>query len=167
MKVTVTGHRPNKLGGYTLPVYERLTRFAMAQIEELKQAPTIVNTGMAQGWDMAVAYACYRMKIPYHAWVPFEGQELLWSDPDQAWYIKLLMKADQTTICCPGSYHSSKMMKRNQMMVDDLGTDGMVLALFNGTGGGTGNCVHYAKHAGHTVKNVWGEWVKAEETLHV
>ena len=39
-------------------------------------------------------------------------------------------------------YHPAKMQKRNEFMVDNCD---ILIALWNGTSGGTKNCINYAK----------------------
>ena len=73
MIIAATGHRPDKLGGYGSIVADRLFHLAYETLEEL--APTLVISGMALGWDMAVAEAAFCLDIPFHAYRPFEGQE--------------------------------------------------------------------------------------------
>ena len=52
MIICGTGHRPNKLGGYTQAAQLKLYNVAVEVLEELK--PTTVISGMAIGWDQAV-----------------------------------------------------------------------------------------------------------------
>jgi len=56
MILAVTGHRPEKLGGYGPAVAERLFNLASSELQGLR--PEYVLTGMAIGWDQAVADAC-------------------------------------------------------------------------------------------------------------
>ena len=55
MNVAGTGHRPNKLGGYDDDIYQRLVTLAMTYLEETR--PKRVISGMALGWDQALAEA--------------------------------------------------------------------------------------------------------------
>lgn len=149
-----TGHRPDKLGGYNPGARAKLGAFALKTLEEL--APTKVISGMALGWDTALADAALGLKIPLIAAVPFKGQELVWRPEDQERYRAILAQAEKVEIVCPGGYTLIKMRARNRWMVDHADT---VLALWNGDPqGGTAQCLGYAAHAKKPVVNVWEKW---------
>jgi uncharacterized phage-like protein YoqJ len=140
--VAFTGHRPNKLGGYKLP--NPTYNFICQQIEAelLKLKPTSAISGMALGIDQWAAFICYKLKIPFVAAVPFKGQEQAWTTASQKTYHQLLKKANEQVIVCEGSYSAQKMQMRNQWMVDRCD---ILMAAFDGTNGGTANCINYAK----------------------
>ncbi len=46
---------------------------------------------------------------------------------------------------------------RNERMVDD---GDKILALHNGSRGGTWNCIHYAEKMARPIHNAWPAWVK-------
>lgn len=148
-----TGHRPDKLGGYYAPARCRLQDFAMHILP--KYRPDIVISGMALGWDTALAYAAYSHKIPVHAYIPFKGQETRWPQGDRQTYRDFLDRAEKVVVCSDGEYVVWKMQERNKQMVDNATA---VLALWNGTSGGTANCVDYASKKGVEIINVWDEW---------
>jgi uncharacterized phage-like protein YoqJ len=150
-----TGHRPDKLGGYSERVFNRLVDLAVAAIKHYQ--PTKIISGMALGWDMALARGAVVANIPFVAAVPFDGQEKMWPEESQNLYNQLIAKCESLEIVSPGSYAASKMQRRNQWMVDHCTT---VLALWDGSSGGTGNCVAYAKKVGRPIVNLWGSWVK-------
>lgn len=151
--LAVTGHRPNKLGGYTTQAHMHLVRFAVLVLRELQ--PNLVITGMAQGWDQAIAHAAAHLHIPFQAAVPCDGQEKMWPVVSQEYYQRLLVKAAQVTVVRPGPYAPEKMQVRNEWMVNHA-TD--LCALWNGTSGGTANCVKYANYKALPVLNKWQDW---------
>lgn len=156
--LAATGHRPDKLGGYGAKAETRRIDFALEVLDEMRPKGMIV--GMAQGWDMAVAEACYLLGIPYRAFVPFQGQESVWPTSTQMLYRNLLDKALEIFVVSPGGYDRHKMNVRNEAMVNDE-TVTTVLALWNGSPGGTANCVWYAQHiAAKPVINLWGRWTR-------
>ncbi len=142
MIVAFTGHRPDKLGGYKLPneTYIRVCQKIDAALRELK--PEKVITGMALGIDQWAAMIAYKLKIPYLAAIPFEGQEKAWPEASQKTFNLLRKLATEEVIVSPGGYSASKMQVRNQWMVDNCD---VLIAVWDGTSGGTGNCVEYAK----------------------
>lgn len=155
MILTATGHRPDKLGGYSPAVTRELQRLA----EELlyRMDPDTVITGMALGWDQAVGWAARARRIPFWAYVPFDGQDLAWPRQSREKYAELLSYAEKIVVCCPGGFEAYKFQLRNQRMIDDCDE---VLALWNGTSGGTANCVKYAQKKERPITNCWGDWVK-------
>lgn len=60
-----TGHRPDKLGGYGAGVSSRLVDLARAAL--LRCRPNEVMSGMALGWDTALALGAIELGIPLTA----------------------------------------------------------------------------------------------------
>ena len=148
-----TGHRPDKIGGYGIAVANELHRLAKQSLRV--HWPDLVVTGMALGWDMAVAEAAIDLKIPFVAAVPFRGQQSAWPFSSQERYNHLLKKAHEIVVVCEGGYAAWKMQRRNEYMVDRA-TE--ILALWNGTPGGTANCIDYANRCRKPVHNVWDDF---------
>ncbi len=142
MILSITGHRPDKLGGYKLPnpTYIKVCQKIEQAFKELQ--PEKIISGMALGVDQWAAMIAYRMKIPFLAAVPFEGQETKWPAKSQEIYQLLLSKASEKVIVSSGVYSSSKLQTRNRWMVD---YSDKTLAVWDGSPGGTGNCINYAK----------------------
>lgn len=153
--VAGTGHRPTRLGGYSDAAFNRLVRFAEDRL--LGLGPDSVISGMAQGWDQALAQACVNLGIPFDAAVPFSGQEDRWPGPARARYSRLLGLACSVCVVCEGGYAPWKMQRRNEHMVDNCTH---LLALCDGSPGGTSNCLEYAMGKGVAIVNAWEEWVK-------
>lgn len=148
-----TGHRPDKLGGYSPAVSARLVDLARAAL--LKYQPGEVVSGMALGWDTALALAAIELGIPLTAAVPFEGQERKWRPEQQELFRAILARAATMVVVSPGGYAVWKMQVRNEWMVDRATG---VLALWNGTSGGTANCVEYARTRQVKIVNLWNAW---------
>lgn len=142
MIVSFTGHRPSKLGGYNLPnpTYIRVCQQIDKTLRELQ--PEKVISGMALGVDQWAASIAVKLGIPFIAAVPFAGQETAWPEASQKIFHKLLQQAAEVHIVCEGDYAAYKMQVRNEWMVDRADT---VIAIWDGTPGGTGNCVKYAE----------------------
>jgi len=150
-----TGHRPDKLGGYGAAVSARLVDLARAAL--IRYRPNEVISGMALGWDTALALAAIELGIPLTAAIPFEGQECKWRPEQQEQFRAILALATTVAIVSPGGYAVWKMQTRNEWMVDRATG---VLALWNGTGGGTGNCIEYARTRQVEIVNLWGAWAR-------
>lgn len=153
MIICGTGHRPNKLGGYGMAAGVKLFNLAYDWLAENK--PDKVISGMALGWDYALAAAAFDLDIPFIAAVPFEGQESMWPKESQDNYKILLRAAEKVVHVCEAGYAPWKMQARNQWMVDNSDT---VLALWDGSKGGTGNCVIYANKVGKPIINLWEDY---------
>ena len=150
LTVCVTGHRPDKLWGYDLSDahYDQVRNAFNALIAQLD--PTTVISGMALGFDTLVAEETIKTAdIALTSAVPFEGQDRRWPLASQKHYRDLLDRAD-TVVICGGTSRSiaRRMQKRNEWMVDHAD---IVIALWNGTEGGTANCVRYAQRKGKPI----------------
>jgi len=164
MIIAGTGHRPDKirigpLDAYHPAVANRLAALARAAVGRL--APSLVISGIAQGWDTALAQAALDLRIPFDAHVPFIGQESRWPPAAQRRYHALLGSARRVVITSPGGYSAVKMHIRNVRMVDD---SDVLLALWDGSRGGTFNCVDYAVGAGRRIEYLWRHWVRHAST---
>ena len=150
MILAATGHRPDKLGGYSVPLATLRTDLAMGWMD-IRQIDKGI-TGMALGWDQDFALACYELGIPYIAAIPFEGQEKAWPAASQRVYRWLMNRADEIVIVSPDVYSPAKMLKRNIWMVDECN---QLLALYDGSQGGTAHCLRYAREWQKEVTNLW------------
>lgn len=159
MKIAATGHRPPRLGLTYRPDHNRiLTMFAKMALEESVQGygELTVISGMAQGWDQAVAHAAVLLGLPFIAALPFEGQDGPWPEQGRARYRALLRKAQEVAVVSPGGYAKSKYIERDRWMVNHA--DG-VLALWDGAkNGGTFETIRYAEDNDVEVINVWEQW---------
>lgn len=152
MIIAGTGHRPDKLGGYSVEVEDALRAFARDHLERI--APSKVISGMALGWDQALAQAALDLDLPLIAAVPFEGFGSKWPKGGQYRCTALLCRAAEIEIVSqtPGA---RAFQRRNEWMVDRAG---MMLALWDGSWGGTFNCVEYARKRGVQIENLWTRW---------
>ena len=150
MIICGTGHRPNKLGGYSSEIFEKIKQLAINSLENMK--PEAVISGMAQGWDQALAVASLDLEIPLIAAIPFSGQHLRWTPETQEIYLRIVDRCHSVVIISEGTYRPSMMQIRNEWMVDH---SDLVLALWDGSTGGTGNCIRYAKQKSIPIKNLW------------
>src|ERR1700722_15037804 len=141
MIVSFTGHRPSKTGGYNTPnpTYNYICKELEKLLSELKPEKCI--SGMALGFDTYAAEVCIKLGLPFIAAVPFASQARIWPKTSQDKYEWLLKKASEVVIVSEGTYSVEKMNIRNHWMVEHADE---VIACFDGTRGGTKNCVDYA-----------------------
>lgn len=150
MIVAGTGHRPDKLGGYTKAVNDKLRSLAITSLRKTKA--TEVISGGALGWDRALAWAALDYKLPLTLALPFEMFWSKWPDDSVRELHMQIEAADKVVYVCDPGYAPWKMQQRNKWMVDHCDT---VLALWNGTDGGTANCVRYAEKQNKPIVNLW------------
>lgn len=155
MIICGTGHRPTKLGGYSVKAFNDLIFFAEKWLKENKIKATGVISGMALGWDQALAIAAIRNGINLTCAIPFKGQELAWPSDSQKLFNRILDKSQEIFYVSKGSYSPSKMQIRNKWMVD---RSDLVLAMWDGSSGGTANCIKYAEGKNKTVINLYNEY---------
>lgn len=142
MIIAVTGHRPNKLWGYDYwtPKYIELGK-QLRQILIENQASHIIS-GMALGVDTVFAMVGLKLGIPLECAIPCQGQDSQWIKESKDLYNKILEQCDKVTFVSDQPYHPSLMQKRNEYMVDNCD---LLIAVWDGTSGGTYNCVRYAQ----------------------
>lgn len=161
MVITATGHRPTKLfigdiDPYGQKAQDILMEFAVEKIRELGEIDYHFISGMALGWDQAVARAALRLGFTFTAAIPFFGQESKWPKSSQREYRDLIHQAKEVVTVSDGRYAPWKMQVRNEWMVDRAD---VVLALWDGSNGGTANCVRYAEKNDANIINVWKDWI--------
>ena len=170
MIVCTAGHRPSGLpGGYSVETAKNLARVAAMAIEATEL--TKVITGMALGWDQALANAAHLYGIEIVAAVPFQGFDGRWPEASRKEYRRLLGAADQiiyvdeldderykarNKFLSLGTYSPIKMQTRNTWMVDHSDA---IYALWSGSSGGTANCLEYARKVNKPICNFWNDFI--------
>lgn len=166
--IAATGHRPNKLGGFNREAEDRLrliaSRYFAAQRHATLSSEHIeAISGMAQGWDQAFALAALDMNIPLICAVPHVGQDSMWPALSRDRYASILQRAKKVVVVSSGSYAEWKMQRRNEWMVNHCTR---LAALWNGSSGGTGNCVQYAiNKSGVAIDHLWPAYSELIKSL--
>jgi len=151
MIVAVSGHRPPKLGGYYVPnpIYLNVREVLRTAFREQDDRATaagdelMILSGMALGVDQWAAEICIEEGIKWTAVIPFHGFEGRWPDISKRHYHDLLNAADCVHVVTDThEYRPNLLYRRNAWMVDNAS---LVLAIWNGTSGGTSNCIDYAR----------------------
>ncbi|OMF76704.1 SLOG family protein [Paenibacillus glucanolyticus] len=165
-----TGHRPKKLGGYNLsaPGYlkmqEDLEYYIRRNLEVYDQV--VCHSGLALGGDTIWSKAILAMKDAYpgrvlfHAEIPMMEQADTWfKSSDIEFWHKQIRQADFKTVYGSLAEYNKitdkkkrdAIRKKRASELLDLRNRGMLdhsdmlLALHDGSKGGTGNAVAYAK----------------------
>lgn len=98
---------------------------------------------MAIGCDQLFAILAIENDIRLIAAVPFIGQEKIWPESSKLLYREILEHPNtEVVVVSEGGYSPQKMQVRNEWMVD---RSDIMIAIWDGTNGGTGNCVKYIK----------------------
>lgn len=152
------GHHPAELGaGYER---RRLVQLATSWLQ--KHQPRQLISGMAPGWDQALAVAALTLAIPVVAAIPYSGYEQTWNAEDQQLYHEILELASEVHFVAEGLTEDvsdlEKKQQRNRWMVD---RSDKVVALWNGSQSDTtAHCIAYARSVQKPVDNLWERWVK-------
>jgi uncharacterized phage-like protein YoqJ len=144
LTVAFTGHRPPKIGGYNdnNPQRKQIRSDMYAELSKLKEFYDItVITGGALGVDTDAAEVAYLLEIPYIVGVPCQGHSSKWPAASRTAYEKMLSLAKEVVLVTDAPYSNDCMQIRNMWMVDRCG---LLIAVWDGSSGGTANCVRYA-----------------------
>ncbi|NLT15397.1 MAG: DUF1273 domain-containing protein [Clostridiales bacterium] len=169
-----TGHRPDKLGGYdwSTPKNQAVIKVLRSKLitlisEHTGESITFICGG-ALGIDQMSfeivqelrTTVCKDENIRLVLAMPFEKQDANWYNKkdveklrqqrcqaDEVVLVDTIPKYQRHTSPI-GTYHPLKMQLRNEYMVD---RSDVVMAVWNGTKGGTANCVTYAKKKGKEI----------------
>ena len=152
-----TGHRPHKLPWGRNEDDERCiaTRKALAgQIEALHRLRGITDyySGMADGTDLFAALAVLELKercpdVQLHCILPYPGQCDRWPEPARDRYHAILDMADDI-VTLSNHYYDGCLLDRNKYLVDAAR---YLLAVYDGTRGGTAATIAYARRLGRNV----------------
>lgn len=158
--VCFTGHRPQTLKFLWNEECEMCKNLKMQiknTITELIEKENAIHfiSGMALGVDMICAEIVLELKKTYpqitlECAIPCETQAAKWTENYRDRYFNTIIASDKETML-QTHYTVDCMMKRNKYMVDK---SDIVVAVWNGSKGGTANTVNYAKQSGKTIKQI-------------
>jgi uncharacterized phage-like protein YoqJ len=149
--INFTGHIPKDLGGYNekhptnVWIKRSLARCILTCFERYETQEWI--SGGALGVDQWAAEIILWFKkhrgYPFYLVMmkPFRSQHINWNESSQERFLRICDEADEVVECQPDPYAPWKMDYRNKEMVR---RSKMVIAVWNGKPGGTGNCVKFA-----------------------
>ncbi len=148
-----SGHRPEKLpwgANERDPRCVRLKEELDCHLEGLYLAGVRhFICGMARGCDFYFAEAVLALRSRYadvtlEAALPCDTQAQSWRAEERRRYDHLLAESDTVSFVAH-RYSPGCMQRRNEYMVENAG---VLLAVFNGTAGGTMNTILYARRKG-------------------
>ena len=145
------GHRPQSLPWKFNEQDERCLRMKEKLrneiIKAIKNGYTTFISGMALGFDMICAEMVLELKktfprIKLIGAIPCKTQDKLWKEKDKQRYRSLLTQLDSIRCIYDDYIGPECMLERNRFMINN---SSLVIALFNGTNGGTKKTLDYAK----------------------
>jgi len=119
----------------------------------IELAPVKTISGLAIGYDSLTCKVCIKLNIPFIAAIPFQGQDLRWSDNDKKEYDELLNKAESVVYVSTPGYAKWKYQLRNEYIVDNC--DEMIVYWDSNKVGGTFNCIRYAEQVERKYNNIF------------
>lgn len=147
-KIAFTGHRPNKLwNDYELVSPQMIaleTKIAsvLDGIDATSSTDSVIITGMALGVDTLVALLAIKRNMPFIAAIPCQQQYAMWPQRSKERWMDITdHKLCTKEYISNGPYSPQKMQLRNEWMVNNCD---ILIAIWNGTNGGTRNCLKYA-----------------------
>lgn len=149
-----TGHRPQSLPWGFNEQDKRCVKMKKVLKKEIVKAikggyDTFIS-GMALGFDIICAemVLALKKKYPYIKLIgaiPCKTQDKLWNEKDKLRYRECLKKLDGIKCLYDHYIGAQCMLERNCYMINN---SQLVIALFNGTNGGTKKTLDYAKKQG-------------------
>lgn len=106
-------------------------------------------SGMAQGVDQWAAEFAAQWSIPFDVYIPCYNQQQMWPAESQRRYWDLIKKARSIIQVSTEEYRPELMQRRNEAMVNSCD---LLFAYWDGSGGGTSNCIRYARQIGKPVE---------------
>ncbi len=145
-----TGHRPGKLNGYDpKDNKELLWRIHDCIVEHIEKhgVNTFIN-GVALGvdqWSAKIVIKLRETKYPnlkLISAVPCKNHSSKWNEQGKKDWQEIIDKSDQVVYTSEEEYSPWLMQRRNEWMSD---RSQYIIAVWDGTTGGTANCVKYAE----------------------
>lgn len=162
MRVSFTGHRPDKIDGYSISPERVETRIKQVLAEEIVQlaeegADTFLS-GMAPGFDLWAADEVLRLRVEGRIGegvrlvlaVPYPNFERSFGAEWRPLYGKILERADEVVYTSQG-YYRGCYHRRNDYLANEAD---VVLAYYEGSDGGTRYTIKKAEERGVRVVNL-------------
>lgn len=150
--VAVTGHQPFLLGGYGDEIASRLQSLARSWLKN--NEPREVVSGLAAGWDTAVAEAAIKEGISLVSALAYRGQADHWPEDAKRQQDRLIEKSSHVYVYADEKEHGCY-SRRDKWVLDRAD---MVLALWSGVDGGTARAIAHAQERNKPIVNLWLEW---------
>ena len=154
MIICGTGHRPDKLYGYDLNDSRYVEMAKRIKQVIFDEECTHIISGGALGFDTVLALAAIGIRNKYlpelivEIAVPCRNHDSRWIQSSRNTYKWILDNSNIVTLVNDLPYSPYLMQLRNEYMVNKAN---QVMACWNGSPGGTANCIAYAKQVNKKV----------------
>jgi len=157
--VCFTGHRPGEKIPYdeTTSIVKKIKASLREQIlKAISEGFFIFISGGALGIDLWAAEEVLEIKkehpeIKLIFAKPFPSQDKIWPPKSKERFKLICQRADLVVDVSKDPYAAWKMQVRNVWMCDH---SSLVIAVWDGTQGGTGNCVQYAEGKKKVIRRI-------------
>lgn len=157
--VCFTGHRPSKLKGYFPEDNKELLweiHDCCVHLIENEDVSVFIN-GVALGVDQWSAKVVIKLKEKYPhikliSAVPCLNHSSKWTKNSKKDWQDIIDKSDEVKYVTEEKFTPYCMQLRNKWMVDN---SDIVVSVWDGSAGGTNNCVQYATENKKRVINLW------------
>lgn len=161
-RVAFTGHRPHKLGNSRLDmdlVRNEIKTFLQGHLRA--HPDLLVISGGALGVDQFAAEICVELKIPFVFILPFPVQVMSakWNS-QSCQHLQSLISSAVKTYVVQKDFSMAGYQLRNEFMVNHCD---ILCAVWNGSHGGTANCIQYAKSRGVRILNLHSKYLYSDE----
>ena len=155
-----TGHRPEKLpwGSNEASAHYQALKQKLEQVlrELAGEGYDTFLCGMARGCDQYFFDAVCQLRreqpqVRVIAVIPCPTQARAWPQADREWYQAALEAADERRLLSE-FYYEGCMLMRNRHMVERCD---LLLSIWDGSPGGTGSTIRYARQRGVPVRGIW------------
>ena len=155
MVLAFAGHRPEKLPWGSNESDQRCEALKKQILDAVRAAAgegyDTFLCGMARGCDLYFAEAVLSLGLRLEGYLPCPSQASRWSGEDRARQTDILLRCAAVYMVEP-QYSPGCMLRRNQRMVDAADA---LLTVYDGSSGGTGAAIDYARKRGKTVLGLW------------
>ena len=160
MVCAFTGHRPEKLPWGSDETDPRCLALKEQIADRVERAFSLgyreFCCGMARGCDQyfaeaVLALALREPEVALDAWLPCPEQADRWLPADRRRYEDALRRCRHVFLTEP-QYTEGCMLRRNRAMLRQAG---LLISVYDGSGGGTGAALRYAAAIGVPVLPVW------------
>ena len=155
MRCAFTGHRPQRLPWGSREEDPRCRALKVILSENVDKAVELgcgeFLCGMARGCDTWFAETVLEKNLKLTAVLPCPGQADRWPQKDRIRYEDLLARCESIVVL-ESAYSDGCMLRRNRAMIDRAD---VLISVYDGCGGGTGNAVRYAKERGVEIFPIW------------
>jgi uncharacterized phage-like protein YoqJ len=140
--MTITGHRPDKIGGYkNISSHKKIRRHIRDFLQQAPDGELVVVSGGNLGIEQFAIEVALYLDLPVVLAMPFENYNERWPAQTRRKHDELLKKCWKSFYVCDPGYAPWKLEESKKWLVDN---SDILTAYWNGSIGNTSNYVEYA-----------------------